>query len=686
MRARRPFRPDTFPFLAVLLCAMGSLILLLLVMDRRAKAVARAKAERAVARATQADAEAEAARQSEWERRCQALHAALTQQDESVRGELRTLQGRMADAVAKAAAGEARTRDLQQRAQAEQAGIRHGQQEVAARRAELVRAQQQTIAAQEEMLTLMRELESLEQALTDLKAARQREQRTYSLVPYRGKRGDSRRPLYVECAGAGLVFHPDKLALNGIDMTPAAVRAEVKKRVDRQRETLVKTAAKADSDKPPYLLFLVRPDGIRRYYEAMAALDGLQIDFGYEFVDPDWILDFPDTDGPAGAQPWMTAGASPVPSADRPAAQRPAVVPAPRGNGRLTFGGDRAGGASGAPGDGPGANGAGVAAPTGAAPSGKPGVRAAPISVASGQGVPGGVPGASGSAGGSPVGPGAPLSGQPVVAPSGVPGGVPGSPGPSTGDAATNAGPSGHGVNLSGRGQPPDVSPDGPPVGTTGVGVAGQPGGNAARTAPPTASGPGSPPGPAGTSAPAPASAAGAPGPHGGPGTTAGTGAAAMAQNAGKTPDGLERMGGGTSDSTSEPGSRAGSALPPQLAPLPGKAPRSPTGPRPQFGPSRDWFVLVECRGDAVVLYPGGRRFTPAALGTSEANALVQAVQDLAARRQAMVRAGELPYRVQIRFLVRPDGLSTYYRAYPVLEAVQLPMTRRNLDADEEVR
>ena len=43
-RSRHGLQVSTFPFLAVLLCTMGSLILLLLVMDRRGKAVARAKA------------------------------------------------------------------------------------------------------------------------------------------------------------------------------------------------------------------------------------------------------------------------------------------------------------------------------------------------------------------------------------------------------------------------------------------------------------------------------------------------------------------------------------------------------------------------------------------------------------------------------------------------------------------
>ena len=43
-RRRRHLEVSTFPFLAVLLCTMGSLILLLLVLDRRAKIAAQRKA------------------------------------------------------------------------------------------------------------------------------------------------------------------------------------------------------------------------------------------------------------------------------------------------------------------------------------------------------------------------------------------------------------------------------------------------------------------------------------------------------------------------------------------------------------------------------------------------------------------------------------------------------------------
>ena len=44
-RPRSRLTVSTFPFLAVLLCAMGALILLLLVFDRRAKEAARSRSE-----------------------------------------------------------------------------------------------------------------------------------------------------------------------------------------------------------------------------------------------------------------------------------------------------------------------------------------------------------------------------------------------------------------------------------------------------------------------------------------------------------------------------------------------------------------------------------------------------------------------------------------------------------------
>src|SRR5262245_37883074 len=103
-RRRHTLHVSTFPFLAVLLCAMGSLILLLLVLDRRAKAAARERAWKAAELAAAEDTRAAEARQREWDRRVRALHAELLGQERELRLQIAAVHGRT----------EAATVDLQQ--------------------------------------------------------------------------------------------------------------------------------------------------------------------------------------------------------------------------------------------------------------------------------------------------------------------------------------------------------------------------------------------------------------------------------------------------------------------------------------------------------------------------------------------------------------------------------------------
>ena len=82
------------------------------------------------------------------------------------------------------------------------------------------------------------------------------------------------------------------------------------------------------------------------------------------------------------------------------------------------------------------------------------------------------------------------------------------------------------------------------------------------------------------------------------------------------------------------------------------------------------------------MLKPAGQKFPLTSLTTTieQDNPLLQAVTHLIARRQASVRAGDPPYRPQVRFLVRPDALRTYYQAYPTLEPLHIPLTRQNIE------
>lgn len=105
-----------------------------------------------------------------------------------------------------------------------------------------------------------------------------------------------------------------------------------------------------------------------------------------------------------------------------------------------------------------------------------------------------------------------------------------------------------------------------------------------------------------------------------------------------------------------------------------------PTPPLSKLLGNKDFLITIDCRNDAVTITPSGLIYRWTAANGSETDAaLVQTVTNLIARRQASVRPGEPPYRPIICFRVAPDGLRTYLRAYPLLERLNVAMTRENV-------
>jgi len=603
-RRRQPLQVSTFPFLAVLLCTMGSLILLLLVIDRRAKIVAAAKARKTAIRKIEEDEREAAARQEEWERRRRALHALLLEQDQATLAQVQDLRNQIASADTEMQQSQVRNRGLHDQLGTEKIRLAQGEKELAARRAGVAQTAGETKASQAELARLIAELEKMEQTLALLKAARQRDQRTYSVVPYKGKQGDNRRPLYVECTATSVIFHPDRLALPVNGLTTPDIRGEVERRIARH-----KTGTNAlKKDELPYLLLLVRPDGITTYYAALSALRGVEFDYGYEFIDAAWVLDFPDSDDKPGTQPWMTA-------------DKTSTTSSPTASSVKTPG-------------------------SGTSVAGLPPNRSVPAV---------GSPVAGGSAGGN--------AGQPRgvtnVGQDSNPDRLRQDWNPDPRGGSNTGRPHGGTSGTATDKQPPsntagatngDKAPDAPPAPPFGQGQA--PAGSSTRTEPPSS-------------------------------------AEAKDKQAGSEPP---RTGGkGNPPCENEPA--AASPRDP-LAPLPGSGvtqgkpnPPAPAKPIRLYG-NRDWTLFIECTADAVVIYPTRQRLEMASLsaGSNGDNPLLQVVQQMIARRQASVRPDEPPYRPQVRFLVRPDGLRSYYTAYPLLSSLRIPMTRLNLEPDEEVK
>jgi hypothetical protein len=158
-------------------------------------------------------------------------------------------------------------------------------------RAERLDRDVQSMDAERDVLA--RERDALKAALTK---AGQRS--GYAVLPYKGPTGTWQRPIILECTAAGAKLQPDGPSFTALELSPL---------IHRRSSPLVQAIARElihirSSDTPdgapavPYLVFLVRPDGIRAYYEARTCLESLGIAFGYELIDQDRVVNFPDFD------------------------------------------------------------------------------------------------------------------------------------------------------------------------------------------------------------------------------------------------------------------------------------------------------------------------------------------------------------------------------------------------------
>jgi hypothetical protein len=767
-RRRHTLQVSTFPFLAVLLCAMGSLILLLLVLDRRAKVVARAKErerqEAVLAQHSKADQE----RMREYEQKRLALRQKLRAQEAALHANVDSVQAEVRRKKQETLQERSRTAELQARLSAlreilvrEQEGYEQEQ-----RRTASLSTKKRAVLSEHEALA--RELMKLENALVDVIAFRKRQAQTYSLVPFLGKSSENRRPIYVECQADQIIVHPERMIAktNSWDGTNP-----VQELADKLASRLKANAE--ETKQKPYVLFLIRPEGIATYYLVLGALGVRNIDSGYELIDADWALDFGESDGHAPAQPWAADPRTPSPGVLAGALPASPRLTGPvRGvpqNGIELLG-------RGGPGD----SNVGAKPQFGAAPvDGQRGVPGNGYGTGGGQG-PTALsdllksPDASGgravgnehagmTAAGQSSSPPIPGSG---VAPPGLPGSA-GGAGPNTGDsrvAFTESDQKAAGGTQRDQKLLPIPGQDGqfgspvPPqmagnlrvgpasasneAGLNGVssngssGYAPNVGGatNLAGSGEPAGGGTGVPGGAAAGSPNSGANGEMANGvaavpdspnssPSGEiannvPGAAGGSGAASPEANASKQPmpgqsivltPGAARpassdSGGGASvgsggdaasvgsgasqglDSGDGTGGGSGGGTPAPPDPLARLLPKTKRPPAPasfRMEGNRDLPIVLECRADEVVFTPTDRHWQVTDLERDSATriAFADSVQQWIARRQATVREGQTPYRPLVRFRVNPDGLRTYYAAYPLLERLGVPMKRENVES-----
>ena len=156
------------------------------------------------------------------------------------------------------------------------------------------------LALQEKIDALDEEIERLKGETAELREKNADAKRSYAILPYQGKKGVFRRPIYVECNERGVFLQPEGVPFLSTDFLlarypgnpfDAGLRAAARRYVELSGETT------ADGQKvEPYPLLIIRPGGANRYYSAVAALASWGGDFGYEFVADDQEIAYPAPD------------------------------------------------------------------------------------------------------------------------------------------------------------------------------------------------------------------------------------------------------------------------------------------------------------------------------------------------------------------------------------------------------
>ena len=494
-----------FPFLAVLICTMGALIVVLVLFMQQARLDAGHVAAQ-VAADPQTDAlaaERRAAREKiEDEQWRQSIHEKQREQQIAELSDARLKASHLDDHIRRLQ-NDART--LMGRAEEIDRG-KKGPSQLALGQAELNKIKE--------------EIERRKKELGEKKKNASKNS-SYALIPYDGPNGTKRRPIYIECRVEGVVLHPEGLIFGPDDFNgPLGPGNPLDAALRCMREAFRRSGEQGE----PYPLLVVRPSGIVAYSAARSALKGWDEEFGYELVSEDKNLEFgkpnpamqrvlEDIVGKARQRQIMLAAAMPrkfgeeealVSFAPEDQEEFQHAVNASRGaggvangNGENTVAATRrpnAGGVAGGPG---GAQGNGV--PGGTAGNGAPGGNGqgrAPVQflTASGSSGSGGMPGISSAL----IGGGGGNGGGPLGFPGGQ-GGNGGSGGPypnggsGNGSGTGNGGSGGVAGGVPGGGFPAGSGTRGTgPGGNGGVpgqGVAGGVPGGAAGRAPGVAGG-----------------------------------------------------------------------------------------------------------------------------------------------------------------------------------------------------
>src|SRR5271157_2701587 len=159
-------------------------------------------------------------------------------------------------------------------------------------RARKIDKQMDTLAAERDVLA--KERDALKAAVTNS----QQGKGSHAVLPFKGSNGSWRRPIVMECSNGTVTLRPKGPTFSMLDLSALINPRSNPVILAIARELLHVQMSESPDGAPvvPYFVFLIRPDGIRPYYEIRARLEPLGIAFGYELIEQDLKVDVPDSD------------------------------------------------------------------------------------------------------------------------------------------------------------------------------------------------------------------------------------------------------------------------------------------------------------------------------------------------------------------------------------------------------
>jgi hypothetical protein len=288
MRRRRFRKPVTsvslFPFIAVLICTMGALIVLLVLVVQQARV----------------QAHTITAERKGQEQHVQQDRQKLLQDQEDLDWQREILQQQRAELNKLMAEERLRLSHLEEHVRR----LENRLQRLQAEAEELDRLQhedaEQGLAHRQEIENLRTQIQREQAALDAARDEAARRQRSFAIIPYRGPNGTQRRPIYIECRESEIVLQPEGIVLKPEDFSgplgPGNPLDAALRTIREHWQRVEGEAAKGE----PYPLLIVRPDGALAYSMARAAMAAWDDEFGYELVSEELELAFPPADPTLG--------------------------------------------------------------------------------------------------------------------------------------------------------------------------------------------------------------------------------------------------------------------------------------------------------------------------------------------------------------------------------------------------